>query len=245
MSTLCLGPTEAFELRQRSTSTSLCFVNTHISPNARFVENHQYETSNRYHPRRSQYTTGLYAQSDNSDENESSSLEHSNHNPKSLSRRQRLRKNLGRITKTLLLASALTFAAPRQAEAKFSHELKEERTLSLRPGVTQDQATKLNEGEIPDDLPEAPKTFLQSETSKVEIEKKKAVAKKKSFDYGDEEEDDDFDLEAEFKQSKTTAGRTAVARSDVEKANAFRAQTKSSILLNSTQVMAELMHSDE
>ena len=162
--------------------------------------------------------------------------------------RRHWRKKLRKYSQTLLLASVLSsaIAPPKAAYAKFSHELQEERTLSLRPGMTQNQATAVNQGEIPDDIAEPSSTLQtlqdqqqQQQNQKPEKKKKEKAAKaakRNSFDYGDEDDDDDdggdFDDFLDSSSSSTPkrnvpGTRTSVTKSDLSKAANFQASTKS------------------
>lgn len=151
------------------------------------------------------------------------------------SRRQRWRKRLVRFGQTLILASAFASFTPKAAHAKFSHELQEERTLSLRPGLSQEQATALaEEGEVPDDLPKATSTITTQQQSRNTADKQaptklKEAAKKNSFDYGDEDDDDfeDDDLFMDEKAKDTSGRRTSISKSAMAKSADFQAATKS------------------
>jgi hypothetical protein len=148
--------------------------------------------------------------------------------------RRRWRKRIVRFGQTLMLASAFSATAPKAAHAKFSHELQEERTLSLRPGVSMGQANTLNEGEIPDDLPESTSALSQNqkqEEQETAAAKKSSSASNKAFDYGDDDEDDDFDDFLDEQDNaptrKAPGARTSVSKKDVAKASDFQASTKS------------------
>jgi hypothetical protein len=148
---------------------------------------------------------------------------------------RRWRKRLVRFGQTLALASALSSVTPKAAHAKFSHELQEERTISLRPGVSNEQANAMIEGELPDDLPESATTLLQTnqpQEKQATTPKKKAAASKKSFDYGDEEDDDGFEEdffmdEKSVGAPRNTPGRSSISKSDSAKSANFQAATKS------------------
>ena len=111
-------------------------------------------------------------------------------------RLRRWRKQLDRFGKSMLLASTILASASRQAEAKYAHEIGEERIYSIRPGMSDEQASKLVEGELPDDMPKAG-SALDTTGSLLESDQKKTSKISSSIDYGDEdgEEDDFMDFE--------------------------------------------------
>ncbi|KAL3935693.1 MAG: hypothetical protein SGBAC_008834 [Bacillariaceae sp.] len=236
ISALCCRPTQGLDLRQS------CRLNTHRNLNTRSDTSHcHFVDATARDQRLLQYTygypgTSLYAQPDgpcSDDDHEENALDEANNMP-TTSRRQRLRKRLKRFGKTLFLASTLSFVAmPKPAEAKFAHEIAEERVFSLRPGVSQDQATQMSEGEIPDDLPEQTGFSPNKEATEASDARKKKEFSKNSYDYGDED-DDDYDLEDEYflqeqgKGSRSSPGRKATSQSDSKRAMAFQAGTKSS-----------------
>lgn len=169
-------------------------------------------------------------------QNEESSFDTSN--AISPSFRRRWRKRVSKFSKTLLLASAFLSVAmgPKAAHAKFAHELQDERTMSLRPGVTQDQAIALNEGEVPDDLPEPSSSStlqnLQQQRQQEQQQSETKKSSKRSFDYGDDDDDDgdDFDdfLDDDDKSRKSSLNtRTSISKSELSKASDFQSSTKS------------------
>ena len=171
-------------------------------------------------------------------QNEESSFDTSNATSPSFLRRWR--KRVSKFSKTLLLASAFLSVAmgPKAAHAKFAHELQDERTMSLRPGVTQDQAIALNEGEVPDDLPEPSTSSTlqnlqhqrQQEQQQSETKKSSSSSSKRSFDYGDDDDGDDFDdfLDDDDKSRKSSPNtRTSISKSELSKASDFQSSTKS------------------
>jgi hypothetical protein len=125
------------------------------------------------------------------------------------SARTRWRRRVKKFGKTLLLSSAFYAASysglgPRSsaggtaggvppAEAKYSYEIRDDKKFSLRPGVTQEQATQMVEGTVPDDyVPDGKSVF--DETAAAVQDRKEAQARtkqsKNSFDYGDDDEND-------------------------------------------------------
>ena len=125
------------------------------------------------------------------------------------------------------------------AHAKFSHELSDDRTYSLRPGVNKEQAQLMMDGEMPEDAPQG-KSILDkqgspstsSSASSADAAKKKEAQKKKSstFDYGDEDEESDVlfleDEESEYGQAVIAAG-APLKQSENNAAQALKARTKS------------------
>jgi len=235
--------TDGFELHRNS-----CRVSVHNSLNVNYFDSspaRYFESNSRGGQRQCNHrfpSTTLYSQSDDShgNDNDDNTRNEAHLSSKSSSRRLRLRKRLAKYGKILLLSSSLSLAAmPKPAQAKFSHEISEEKIMSLRPGVSQSQAIDINEGEVPDDLPEAHASRFSTEAQATEEDasasaRRKKEISKKSFDYGDNE-DDDYDMEDEYflqeqqtlKGSRSAPGRTSVAQSDANKANAFQAGTKS------------------
>jgi hypothetical protein len=139
-----------------------------------------------------------------------------------------------------VLASALTSVTPKAAHAKFSYELQEERTISLRPGASNEQAAKMIAGELPDDLPESATATAtttttnqsQEKQAKATTPKKKAATSKNSYDYGDEEDDDGFEEDFSSMDEDKTKGarrgntRSSISKSDSAKSADFQAATK-------------------
>jgi hypothetical protein len=141
-----------------------------------------------------------------------------------LGRLRRLRKRLNKLGQTLLLSSALLVSRSNPAEAKFSYEIRDERKYSIRPGATQEQASKLVEGEVPDDISEAKSVFdtgLQSDK-----EQNAPTKAKSAYDYGDEDDDDDDDF-LDFQDSKSKAPSRKGAGADKAVAERLQTSTRS------------------
>ena len=127
--------------------------------------------------------------------------------PRRLSWRQRWRRW------TLSLALASSFLRPAPANAKFSYELRETPTSSLRPGTTRQQAEMVEEGKLDGRSIEA-KTAV-SESTSTATPSTKAKASTKASLYGDDDYDeDDFDnfLEQEVVSTASQADQMAAQR---------------------------------
>lgn len=143
--------------------------------------------------------------------------------PRRASRLQRWKRRVVTASRTLLLASAFFAAKSKPAEAKFSYEIREERKYSIRPGATQEQASQLVEGEVPEDIEEAKSVFDKvnsepSATPSAPESKKASAPKSNSFDYGDEDEDgdddfSDFDGPTNVRAAPLTGGKASASRS--------------------------------
>eukprot|EP00980_Cylindrotheca_fusiformis_P021274 scaffold8194_cov118-Cylindrotheca_fusiformis.AAC.5 len=189
--------------------------------------------------------------------------------PQSWMMKRRRRNRIVRFGQTLVLALTFVFSySPKIANAKFSHELQNDKTvISLRPGMSQEQATKIvQQGEIPDDFKSketnaAPgiqgntqqqqnaassSSDSKTKSSSSSNKKKKKKKTKNTFDYGDDEDefDDDF-LDAESNTRKNGGGggrggtRTSISKSDMAKSTTFQASTKSTFSSGTTQTQAQ------
>eukprot|EP00977_Amphora_coffeiformis_P013805 scaffold3731_cov156-Amphora_coffeaeformis.AAC.3 len=132
--------------------------------------------------------------------------------------RKKARRSWRRRIRTWALSFALGTSMFRSipANAKFSYELRETPTSSLRPGVSREQADLIEQGELDGRSVEA-KTALAPEPEKPVTPKKAAAPKKQSSYYDDDDEDDNF-LEEE------AIGRAA---SQADQKTAKRLQSRS------------------
>lgn len=135
-----------------------------------------------------------------------------------------LRRRLRRWAVSLAFVTSALRYANRPAHAKFSYELQETPTHSLRPGMNKQQAEDLQEGKIQVSDVEASSIFQKekqkqeapSSSSKTQTAKQSKQQKKKSastFGYGEEDEfgdedDDEDDFAALSPSSAATARQT-------------------------------------
>ena len=128
-------------------------------------------------------------------------------------RLRRWRKQLDRFGTSMFLAAAILASASRQAEAKYAHEIGEERIYSIRPGMSEEQASKLIEGELPDDMPPAGSALDTTTGSLLQSDQKKKPSKvSSSIDYGDEDGEDDEFMDFEKIGSSSTDRKSIQAQ---------------------------------
>jgi hypothetical protein len=156
------------------------------------------------------------------------------------------RRRVKRLASGLVGGAAAWTTKQAPAHAKFSYEIiQEQRTHSLRPGVNQNQAEQMLEGELPEDLPEAESIFQRKTTespptnsnrnsnSKTATKKSEATTaknKKKttSFDYGDEEEGDEEFLEDQALDTEAAASSATSSSSNQALGELVQSRSKSS-----------------
>lgn len=121
------------------------------------------------------------------------------------------------------VAVALATARSQPAQARYSHELVDQPTHSLRPGMTKTQAELLEEGAIDASEIEA-KVFVPDTSSPA------TKASKQSFEYGDLDDDDDDDdavlLETTPTRPVTQAEKIAAGKLQTKRQFAAYHQTK-------------------
>ncbi len=152
-------------------------------------------------------------------------------------RLRRWRKRLSKFGKTIILASALLVPRSKPAEAKFAYEIREERKYSIRPGATQEQASKLIEGEVPDDISESKSIFdTQSQSEKDQVERQKQQQQqqlnpqqkpKSAFDYGDEDDEEDDYLEFQERSSVASSKKGLASQAERKVAERLQSTTRS------------------
>jgi len=147
---------------------------------------------------------------------------------RSIGRIRRWRKRLSRFGTSALLAASLLGLRGKPAEAKFSYEIRDERKFSIRPGATQEQASQMVEGEIPDGVPETKSVF--DTKAQTETEEKTPQKKSSDYDYGDEDDDEDFfDFDGSGRGSSSAKkGPGSATQNEKAVAERLRASTRSS-----------------
>ena len=143
-------------------------------------------------------------------------LEHNNKHSSLLSQnkpRRSWRRRIRRWMLSFALGTSMFRSVP--ANAKFSYELRETPTSSLRPGISREQAELIEEGELDGRSVEA-KTALAPEPEKPAAPKKAATKKQSSY-YDDDDEDDFLEEEVIGKaasQTDQTAAKRLQSRSN-------------------------------
>jgi len=187
--------------------------------------------------------TSLFASNSNNDEIDEkkklSALESQNKQQKQqfLSNRlRRLRRGLRKWTVTLFFSLGLLgnrrlgFSQP--AHAKYAYEISEEKTHSLRPGMSSADAEALTEGkvELEDVVKESATIFSSPPASSSSEEKSKSKKSSSYDDYGDAYDEDDLDDEDldDDPQSADTTTTSVASQSDVKIAERMKQATTNS-----------------
>ena len=119
----------------------------------------------------------------------------------------------------VLMAAVFWSTARPAAHAKFSYELNETPTHSLRPGMSKNQADRLDEGELDVSELESASIFQQpTESAAAESKQKQS-----SFGYGEEEDDDDFFLEEDESGAASQADQATAEKLQARTTKEFAA----------------------
>ena len=137
-------------------------------------------------------------------------------------RRRSWRKRFRRWMLSVTLGASLFRSAP--ANAKFSYELRETPTSSLRPGISREQAEKIEQGEMDGRWVQAKTTLSTTEPEKQPAAAPKKTVKQSSL-YGDDEDFDDED--DDFLEDEVVGSSSPRAASQADQTAAKRLQSRS------------------
>ena len=147
----------------------------------------------------------------------SMSSSESENEPSRLRRWGRSWRKRFRRSATILVAASFWATARPAAHAKFSYELNETPTHSLRPGMSKSQAQQLEEGSLDVSEIESSSVFKQPAESTP-----KTQQPSKTFDYGEEDDEDDDDFLFDDEGSRGSASQADQATAEKLQAKTTR-----------------------
>jgi len=144
-----------------------------------------------------------------------------------VTRRQRIRRSLKKSLVSFALATSVWTTSRTAANAKFSYELRDQQTTSIRPGMSRTQAEQAKKGELDVDKVESRSVFTKP--SAETVEKKTTPKKKKESSEFLYQDDEDNLLEEEDVIGSSVVG----SQSDQMVAKRLKSQTTSQFASNS------------